>query len=85
MPVSSAYIKRYFSEEDRKSIEGIIKQIKSQFEIVIKSSVWMDGNTKATALEKLSSVVEYIAGPAELGEDELLNEIYDAVKILQSI
>lgn len=45
----------------------------------------MDGNTKATALEKLSSVVEYIAGPAELGEDELLNEIYDAVKILQSI
>lgn len=82
IPVSATYIKKYFSEEDRVSVEEIIKLIKSQFENVIKSLDWMDENTKETALAKLSNVAEYISGPEELDENELLNEIYDAVRYL---
>lgn len=80
MPVSAAYIKKHFTEDDRVSVEEIIKLIKSQFGNVIKSLDWMDGNSKETALAKLSNVAEYISGPEELDGNELLNEIYDAVR-----
>lgn len=73
---SSLYVKNFFPEESREIASKMVGAIKSEFESTLNTTDWMDDITKEAALEKVNSMLTFIAYPNELMDDQKLIEYY---------
>ncbi|GJQ69916.1 Nep2 [Trypoxylus dichotomus] len=79
--VGALYIRNYFPESAKKSVEDIIIKIQDEFKEILQKVTWMDSTTKNNALNKLASMRTIVAYPSELHDYEKLNEFYDTLEI----
>ncbi|CAH1111368.1 unnamed protein product [Psylliodes chrysocephalus] len=75
------YVRKYFNEQARKNAQEMVKDIRSQFEEILKVVDWMDDETRMNALDKAKSMTTHIAYPDELLDDQKLIEFYDGLEI----
>ncbi|XP_056631851.1 neprilysin-2 isoform X2 [Diorhabda sublineata] len=75
------YVRKYFNEEARQNALEMVKDIRTEFEHILKVVDWMDEETRTNALEKAKSMTTHIAYPDELLDDEKLKEFYDGLEI----
>jgi putative endopeptidase len=55
-PVAQLYVKEYFSPESRKQVEDMVLHIREEFADRLKSNQWLDGETRDSALKKLTAM-----------------------------
>ncbi|KAM4771129.1 neprilysin [Rhinophrynus dorsalis] len=70
------YVKETFSEDSKAVIEDIISEIRKAFLETLEELKWMDTKTKQKAAIKASRIVEMIAFPEEIMNDDKLNQHY---------
>lgn len=54
------YISQYFTEDDKRSAEQLVDFILEEYVETIKTSTWMDENTKQSALKTTNRMSKYI-------------------------
>ncbi len=57
------YVEKYFSEEAKKDVEGIVSEIIKTFEKRVEKLDWMSSDTKSAALAKLKAIKVKIGYP----------------------
>ncbi len=62
-PVAQLYVKEYFSPETRAQVADMVDHIKAQFEARLRTNPWLDGPTRAFALDKLRCMVIRVGHP----------------------
>ncbi|WP_414753174.1 M13 family metallopeptidase [Anabaena sp. CCY 9910] len=62
-PLSQLYVKKYFSPEAKKQVEGIIQQIKTLFRARLAANKWLTDATRKSALEKIDRMVIKVGYP----------------------
>ncbi|MBD2450730.1 M13 family metallopeptidase [Nostoc sp. FACHB-152] len=62
-PLSQLYVKKHFSPEAKKQVEGIIQQIKTLFRARLEANKWLTDATRKSALEKIDRVVIKVGYP----------------------
>ena len=67
----SMYVRAYFAPEAKDEMVGMIGNIKAAFGRTLEEVGWMDGVTRARALNKLSEMKDFIAYPDELTNEAL--------------
>lgn len=77
----SLYISQYFTAGDKEHAEQLVDFILQEYIDTIKSSTWMDDNTKKLALEKTSNMLRYIGYHENLRGYEA-ETFYDALPSL---
>lgn len=77
----SLYISQYFTAGDKEHAEQLVDFILQEYIDTIKSSTWMDDNTKKLALEKTSNMLRYIGYHENLRGPEA-RTFYDALPSL---
>ncbi|CAG9860712.1 unnamed protein product [Phyllotreta striolata] len=75
------YVRKYFNEDARKNAQEMVKDIRLEFEDILKVVDWMDEATRKNALDKAKSMTTHIAYPDELLDDNKLIEFYDGLEI----
>lgn len=63
--LGQAYVEKYFSDEAKKDVEGIIKEIVAAYEKRIEKLDWMSDATKQAAITKLKNIKAYVGYPEE--------------------
>lgn len=71
------YIRKYFSEDARKSAVEMVTNIRSTFVDILRMLTWMDESTKSTAIDKALAVNADIGYAVELLDDRKLEEYYE--------
>ncbi|KAL3283408.1 hypothetical protein HHI36_006553 [Cryptolaemus montrouzieri] len=80
--LATAYIRKYSSRDVKNIASEIIKYIIAAFKRTIQDeTVWMDGITKARALEKADSLITHVAYAEELLDDETLEDMYSDIHV----
>jgi len=77
--VGAMYVREYFDESSRQSINEMVKDIRSVFIEMIDELDWMDDQTRLRAKEKATAMTTHIAYPVELLDDKKLTELYENV------
>jgi len=67
------YVEKYFSEEDKSNVLGMIKHLKSVLSEIIKKNTWMREGTKERALIKLEHMTFKIGYPNKWRDFSSLN------------
>ena len=62
-PLSQLYVQTYFPESTRREIAEMVGHIKAEFKQRLQTNPWLDGPTRAAALEKLSKVDVQVGYP----------------------
>ncbi|CAH1236556.1 unnamed protein product [Diabrotica balteata] len=75
------YVRKYFNEQARQNAIDMVKDIRAEFQDILKVVDWMDEETRENALEKAKSMTSHIAYPDELLDDEKLKEFYDGLEM----
>ena len=73
------YVKTYFKEEAKASMEELVKYISAEFNNILKNVDWMDEKTRQRALEKANAIKARIGYPDELLVDQNLIDYYNGV------
>jgi putative endopeptidase len=63
--VGKLFVNKYFTEEDKKRMLGMVKNLQKAFEMRIKNLDWMSDSTKNIAIDKLRSYIIKIGYPDE--------------------
>lgn len=71
------YIRKYFSEDARKSAVEMVTNIRSTFVDILRMLTWMDESTKSTAIDKALAINADIGYAVELLDDRKLEEYYE--------
>lgn len=74
-PLSVYYGEKYFGEEAKKDVEGMIDNIIMTYTDRLKANDWLTEETKAKAIEKLEAMTYYVGYPTEVNESYELIEI----------
>ena len=74
------YVREYFKEEARQSVNEMVKDIQAVFNGIIDELDWMDDGTRGRAKEKAAAMTTHIAYPDELLDDKKLIDLYANVK-----
>ncbi|HTF21068.1 MAG TPA: M13 family metallopeptidase [Chryseolinea sp.] len=61
--LAQLYVKKYFTEDAKKRMAGLVDNLKKAFETRINNLDWMSDSTKAKAKEKLQAFTEKIGYP----------------------
>jgi predicted metalloendopeptidase len=77
--VGAMYVREYFEEAARQSMNEMVKDIRSVFSEIIDELEWMDDETRARAKGKSDSMTTHIAYPDELLDDKKLIDLYENV------
>lgn len=64
------YISQYFTEDDKRNAEQLVDYILEEYVDTIKTSDWMDENTKQSALKTTSKMSKYIGYHRKLRSPE---------------
>ena len=59
-------------------MDEMVRDIRAEMDVILKSIQWMDDKTRVRAREKLRTMREYIGCPEELLQVHLLEEVYKA-------
>jgi len=78
--VGAMYVREYFKEEARQSVNEMVKDIQAVFNGIIDELDWMDDGTRGRAKEKAAAMTTHIAYPDELLDDKKLIDLYANVK-----
>lgn len=78
------YVRKYFHVDAKLNALEMVKYIKDQFKDSLASLDWMDEKTRKSALDKANTIVDHIAYPDELLEDEKIIEFFEKVCKIQS-
>merc|ERR1712190_480330 len=57
------YVSRFFSEEDKNTVHGLVKDVLSIMENSLRTNDWLTEETKEKALQKLSKFVVKLGYP----------------------
>lgn len=71
--VGSLYISQYFSKDDKKAAEEMVQNILEEYRKTIRSSDWMDEETKSKALNTTSRMLKFIGYHENLRRPEADN------------
>ena len=82
--VGSLYVSKHFDEDSKSTALDMVKDIKKQFDIILKEIDWMDDGTKIKAKEKAAAMVEHIGYPSELLDMKKLTDLYDGLELSAS-
>ena len=77
--MGSIYVKSYFKEEAKMSMEELVKYLRAEFDNILKNVDWMDEKTRKRALEKANAIKPRIGYPDELLVDQNLIDYYNGV------
>ena len=61
--VAQLYVKRHFPQANKAKVDAIVNNIRASFETRMRSLDWMDEETRAAALDKLTALKGMIAYP----------------------
>lgn len=78
---SSLYIRKFFNQKSKDDALELVNMIRDEFKDILKSTEWMDDETRAIALEKAEKMKNFIAYPDELKNDSKLIEHYEDLEI----
>ena len=59
-------MKKHFKEEAKRAMDEMVRDIRAEMDVILKSIKWMDDKTRVRAREKLRTMREYIGYPEEL-------------------
>ena len=71
-------MKKHFKEEAKRAMDEMVRDIRAEMDVILKSIKWMDDKTRVRAREKLRTMREYIGYPEELLQVHLLETVYKA-------
>lgn len=75
----SLYVRKYFSSDSKQNIVDMVADIRQEFKEILKSSEWMDEETKKSAFKKVEELNHHIGYPQELLDDAKIEEYYKNV------
>ncbi|XP_043270684.1 neprilysin-2-like [Venturia canescens] len=78
--VAATFVRKYISKEAKERAIDIVKDVKRQFEVVLKDIAWMDERARRRALKKVEDTALYVGYPDELLDDEKLGKYYEKLK-----
>lgn len=78
---SALYVRKYFDGASKKIALDMVKNIREEFEKILKKIPWMDDETRSKALDKARKIVTHIGFPDELLDDGKLIEYYKNVRV----
>lgn len=81
LAVGSLYVKRYFKQDAKRTALDMVNGIREEMYKILSSVDWMDESTKTNAIEKARSMVNHIAYPDELLDNQKLLEFYEKLDI----
>ena len=73
--VGSLYVSRYFQETDRAAAVEMVKEIRTQFSLMLAQVDWMDDKTRANARQKADAMETHIGYPSELLDMKTLDQV----------
>jgi len=62
-PVAQLYVREHFPAETRQYVEEMVHRVKAQFKTRLEENPWLDGPTRAFALDKLEKMQIYVGYP----------------------
>jgi len=77
--VGSMYAKKYFPASKKAIADEMVKNIRSEFKLMLDELDWMDDATKSRAHAKVDQMTSHIAYSKEILNDQLLNEFYEGL------
>lgn len=78
---SSLYIRKFFNQKSKDDALELVNMIRDEFKDILKTTEWMDDETRTIALEKAEKIKNFIAYPDELKDDSKLVEYYEDLEI----
>merc|ERR1719150_456641 len=79
--IGHLYVKKHFKEEAKRAMDEMVRDIRAEMDVILKSIQWMDDKTRVRAREKLRTMREYIGYPEELLQVHLLEEVYKDLEV----
>lgn len=83
--VSRIFVDKHFSAKDKKEATILVEEIKKSFHNLLVSNTWLDAQTKALAIEKLTAIRENVGYPEWVVNDTELDDYYKFLKNIQII
>jgi len=80
--VGAMFAKKFFKLHAKEVADEIIENIRSEFRIILDELDWMDDETREKAHKKLDKIVAHIAYPAQILDDDLMNEFYNGFTLM---
>lgn len=75
------YVRKYFSEESKKTAVEMVDDIRDEFINILHNVTWMDDETRAKAIKKAELLTTHIGYPNELADNEKLEEFYENLEM----
>lgn len=79
--VAANYIRKYFNEDLKNSVNTIAQSIHKEFIRMLKNTPWMDAVTRNAAIEKALAMNFFIGCPNELTDNAKLDEYYQSLEL----
>lgn len=79
--IGGIYIRTHFRTESKHVATELVKEVRNAFSENLNKIAWLDAATLQKAKEKATAMVDEIAYPDELLDDENINNFYRGVKI----
>lgn len=78
---SAAYVRKFFDEESKRTVESLTFDIQDSFLDRLKKVSWMDESTRHEAIRKAEAMLFDIGYPDELVDDQKLDENYHDLEL----
>lgn len=79
--VSALYVRKFFNEDSRRASIDLVEDIRGTFIDFLNNLSWMNGQTRAAAVEKAKAMNTYIGYPNELADNNKLEEYYQDLEL----
>ena len=79
--VGSMYARRYFPSENKDIADEMVRNIKTEFKLMLDELDWMDSKTKIKAHIKVNSMTSFIGYEKEILNNDLLNDFYSDLEL----
>ena len=73
--VGSLYVEKYFQEKSRVAALEMVREIRTQFSLMLAQLDWMDEKTRANARLKADAMETHIGYPTELLDMNMLDQV----------
>nr|W4VS99.1 RecName: Full=Neprilysin-1; Flags: Precursor [Trittame loki] len=77
--VGRLYVDKFFTEEEKQDIDELVENIRSAYKSTLRNNTWMDHVTRNKAIDKLEAMINKMAYPTWIKNDNELNEYYRSV------
>ncbi len=78
---SSMYVRKYFKDEAKDQMLKIIDNVRESFRTVLTKLDWMDEETKKAAFTKLEEMLQGVAYPDEIVDQEAMDELHKGLEL----